>query len=110
MPDIIINSGVWGYIIVFMAINALILLITQLLVKKKVLFYISTIFAFVPIVSGFIGTVIGKMQVEQAMALTDNVEILNEAMMIANTPMTFGFYVSIPLFVLLVINMVYSRR
>ena len=106
MPDIFINSGQWAYVIVFMAINGLILLIAQLFARNNTLLIISSISAFIPVIIGYVGTTIGKIQVEQIAPHTNDTDIITESLIIANAPMELGLLISIPMLVLLLINSV----
>jgi len=106
MPDIFINSGQWAYIIVFMVINGLILLIAQLFARNKILLIISSILTFIPAAIGYVGTTIGKIQVEQIAPHTNDIDIIKESLVIANSPMTLGLLCSAPLVVLCLINVI----
>ncbi len=109
MLELFINSGTWGYIIVFVAVITLILLIIQMFVRDKTVLIVSSLLTFIPYVIGFIGTVMTSQHIEIVMANTNNVAILNEVMQSAKASEIFGLYVSIPLFLIALFNIIFRR-
>ncbi len=109
MLELFINSGTWGYIIVFIAVITLILLITQMFVRDKTILVVSSLLTFIPYIIGYIGTIMTSQHIEIVMANTDNVDILNEVMQGAKASELFGLYISVPLILIALFNIVFRR-
>jgi len=114
MINLVMNSGISAYVVIFMTLIALLLLIIQLLVRIKILFIISSIVAFLPIIAGYAGMVFAKIQTDAAVQFIENeadkIMILKQSVIVANSSFTLGLYCSIPVFVLLVINIFVVKR
>ncbi len=112
MLDLFINSGKWGYIIIFVALIAFSILVIQLFVRNKWLFYVSNFFAVLPLTIAYFATSYSRGEVQQAFATMGSVSVTmrHELAVIADSPLTLGYYVSIPLLLLLFINLFIFKK